>query len=77
MIKSGGVRLIDLYNGSLSKLLSSVYPEYDWLPWKFTVCPLGFWNDIANQRKFTEWVAKELNIKEMEDWYRVTTKVNT
>jgi hypothetical protein len=63
------------YNGSISALLLEVYPEYDWLPWKFAKSPHDFLGDQKNQRKFLDWAAKELNIKDMSDWYNVTYKV--
>ena len=33
---------------------------------------LGFWSEISNQKKFAEWLEKELKIKHKEDWYNVT-----
>jgi hypothetical protein len=66
---------LNKFHRSPSQLLSSTYPDYDWLPWKFTLCPRNFFNDPKNQRKFMDWAAKELNIKEMSDWYNITAKV--
>ena len=48
-----------------------VYPEYDWLPWKFEKCPKKYWHDVKNERKFMDWAGKELNVKEMSDWYNL------
>jgi hypothetical protein len=59
------------------KLLSSLYPQKEWLPWKFSQLPSNYWDDVNNQIKFMNWAAKELKIKEMSDWYNVTTKVTT
>ena len=50
-----------------------MYPEYEWLPWKFSKCERHFWGDSKNQRKFMDWAGKELGIKDMSDWYKVTT----
>ena len=73
----GGAALIsEYYNGSISKLVMSVYPEHNWIPWKFVSSPRNLWDDINEQKKFLEWAGKELGIKEMSDWYNVTTKVN-
>jgi hypothetical protein len=63
------------YNGSPSQLLSTLFPDYEWLPWKFDKCPANYWDDVNNQRKFMEWAAKELNIKEMSDWYNINYEV--
>ena len=64
-----------LNDSSLYKLLSSVYPHYEWLPWKFANFPRSLWADVKNQRKFMEWAGKELKINEMSDWYKVTYSV--
>jgi hypothetical protein len=71
----GGAALVAKYNNSPLLLLSSIYPENEWLPWKFSRCPSTFWDDLKNQRKFMEWAANELKIKEMRDWYNVSFKV--
>ena len=60
---------------TLPDLLSITYAESTWLPWKFRKCGNKFWSDAKNQTKFMEWAANELNIKEMGDWYNVTTDV--
>jgi hypothetical protein len=64
------------YNSSRLNLLSTVFPEYDWLPWKFDACPNNYWDNMNNQRKFMEWAGKQLNFKDMSDWYNVTQQVN-
>jgi hypothetical protein len=63
------------YGGSYSLLLAAVYPDYEWLPWRFDKCPQGYWHDMKNQRKFMDWAAKQLDMKNMEDWYKLPTKV--
>jgi hypothetical protein len=70
----GASLLMGKYNGVLSNLLAEVYPENEWLPWKFVICPHNYWDDMKNQRKFIDWAAKQLNIKEKSDWYNVTVK---
>ena len=61
---------------SLYSLLSTIYPDFDWLPWKFDTCPHRYFEDINNQKKFIEWAKNELKIKEINDWFRVSNKVN-
>jgi hypothetical protein len=75
LIAVGGVTLLNRFNGSQSELLANLYPDYEWLPWKFDVAPAHFWNDIKNQKKFMDWVGKQLKITEMSDWYKVTKRV--
>jgi hypothetical protein len=71
----GGLR--NKFNGlpTLSLLLSKVYPDYNWLPWKFAICPPNYWDDLKNRKKFMGWASKQLGIKDMSDWYKVTQKV--
>jgi hypothetical protein len=71
----GGSFLNSKYNGSPSQLLAEIYPDYNWLPWKFGKCPQKFWDDTKNQRKFMDWAAQELNIKEMTDWHKISYQV--
>ena len=56
-------------------LMKSVYPNYKWLPWKFKQTPNGFWKDINNVKEYMNWLSEILDIKTMEDWYKVTLEV--
>jgi hypothetical protein len=64
--------LVGYYNSSPSLILSSLYPEYNWIPWKFTQVPKNFWNDTNNHKLYIEWLYKELNFNCMEDWYTIS-----
>eukprot|EP01114_Cavostelium_apophysatum_P012589 TRINITY_DN2854_c0_g1_i1.p1 TRINITY_DN2854_c0_g1~~TRINITY_DN2854_c0_g1_i1.p1 ORF type:complete len:464 (+),score=89.13 TRINITY_DN2854_c0_g1_i1:116-1507(+) len=68
----GGASLLILYGGSAMKAIMSVFPEHHWKLWKFSNAPDGYWDDVNNAREVIECVSKELNIKRMDDWYRVT-----
>jgi hypothetical protein len=72
--EKGGDVLLHQYNNNPYSMISSLYPNYSWLPWKFTV-PYNYWNDINNKRQFVEWASQQLNIKDKSDWYNVTVKV--
>ena len=71
----GGSLLRSKYNGSISLLLSTAYPEYEWLPWKFVQAPKKFWADNNNKKMFLQWAGKQLGIKDYADWYNVSTQV--
>ena len=64
--------MLGKYNGSFAKLLETVYPDYEWLPWKFEMAPRHFWENTANQKKYLDWLAKELNVSPSQ----ITRKVN-
>ena len=71
----GGNGLLKKYGNSVSLLLATALPEYNWEPWKYPVTPKNYWESMKNQRKFVEWAGKELKIKEMSDWYKIEFKV--
>jgi hypothetical protein len=71
----GSGLLANKYNNSLFLLLSTIFPDFEWIPWKFIQCPRNFWDKEENQKKFIDWAGKQLKIKEMSDWYNVTQKV--
>ena len=56
---------------SLYSALKSIYPNYEWIPWKFQRIPKNYWLNIENQRKYFNWLSNKLNIKSNEDWYNV------
>ncbi len=113
----GGYSLLKKYNGSASKLITTVFPQYHiiliintirmktskrmahsivlrfdiayckiykWDISKFVVhkysgksvspasVPRRHWDNISNHRKFMDKLAKKLNIKTQDDWYKVT-----
>ncbi len=74
--------MLKLYRSSVSKLLTSVYPEYphtlsyslDGYKWdysKFRHVPKGYWDNITNQRSKMEELSFKLNITHLDDWYQV------
>jgi len=71
----GGGLLPRYYNGSPIKFLKQVYPDIQWLPWKMTSAPNKFWNDMVNQKLFTEWLFNKLGYTSMEDWYEITGNI--
>lgn len=53
-------------------MLSSVFSDYNWLPWKFKNVPQGFWQEKNNQRLFLDYVYNDLKMENMEGWYSVS-----
>jgi hypothetical protein len=56
--------------------LTSTLPEHNWDVSKFKPSPVthtnGHWSDVRNQRAFFDKLAEQLNIKQFEDWYKVS-----
>jgi hypothetical protein len=56
-------------------MLSTVYPEYKWLPWKFVKTKNNFTKEQSNHKELVDDLGKQLNIKELSDWYKITNEV--
>jgi len=66
-----GGSLLSLFNNSPYQLLSQVYPNSKWLPWKFSITPTQFWKERANQRLYCDWLGEHLGYSSREDWYKL------
>lgn len=62
----GGSLLVAYYQSSPSKALQSVFPEHNWVSWKFQHVPKGYWEDFDNQKCYVEWVRRELGLKSLD-----------
>jgi len=71
---NGGGTLLQTYYDSLIQFLRAVYPDYEWLEWKFGTSPHGFWQDIKNHKIYADWLGKKLGYTELEHWYTITAK---
>lgn len=64
------------YGGSLHTLLSSVYPEHKFDPWKFRQVSVSAGAAISSSpdgwRRFCDEIAGYLQLERLEDWYRVS-----
>lgn len=71
----GGAALIRCYyDGSMFGALQSIYPEYEWHPWRLQHAPQNFWNSMDNHRTSLNWIAELLGIREPEEWYTVKNR---
>ena len=59
------------YGNSIYLALKSIYPNYEWIPWKFQRIQKNYWLNIENQRKYFSWLSNKFNIKSNEDWYNI------
>ena len=66
------LRLLEKYNSSIYRLLTSVFPEFDFLPWKFSQAPKGILNRPNIILKAIKLAENKLNIKNGNDWNRVS-----
>lgn len=71
----GGAGLLNWkYKGSPILLLSAVFPDFEWQPWKFSFSPKNIWEDEKNVKGFFDWAGKQLGIKSINDWTEVSKK---
>jgi hypothetical protein len=58
-------------------MLSTLYPNQPWLPWRFDnfPCPKHYFDDLSNQKSHMQWVGHQLGIQQLSDWYHVTNAV--
>jgi len=59
----GGNALISRY-GSLFSLISSVYSDFEYLPWMFVHVPRGYWKEAKNRRAYVDWLKQQIDVGE-------------
>jgi hypothetical protein len=56
-------------HNALLMCLQQVYPDERFKPWLFNKAPQAYWISVYNRRRYFEWLADELHIEKVEDWY--------
>src|SRR5258708_5515139 len=74
IFKNGGHGILYHYNSSPSKALQSVYPQHNWMLWRYKRVPLRYWkSDLMKDSKqittMFDWLTGKLAIKCLDDWY--------
>jgi hypothetical protein len=72
--RKGGHGLLKYHNGSVSKILEAVFPEFKWDISKFVRKPRNYWSSTEKQREFVEGLGLKLGFRKenLEGWYNVT-----
>src|SRR5688500_6705904 len=70
----GGRLLQDHYSNSPSRALQVIYPEHDWMLWRFVKSPVAYLEKIHVDKKkqLLDWLGNTLSIRELDDWYRIS-----
>lgn len=66
---SGSGGILQHFENSLVTALLEVYPQYLWLPWKFTKSPQHYWKKKENRRQYFDWIAEELQLNSAQVRY--------
>jgi len=69
--RAGGGGLLQCYNNSLSLMVISSLPDYDWNLFGFVRVPKGYWDVWNNGVHYLHKLAEKLKINEVNDWYNV------
>ncbi|MBF0349910.1 MAG: hypothetical protein HQM11_02710 [SAR324 cluster bacterium] len=56
---------------TLEAIAKLLFPEHNWLSWKFQDCPEAFWADHENCQRYLEWLASVYQIHAAEEWYQI------
>jgi len=56
--------------------LLSIYPEFDWIIWKFETVAKRFWRHYEGESdaKFLHEMSNSFHIRHLDEWYRVSRK---
>jgi hypothetical protein len=77
ILKSGGVTLLNKYENSPFKSVMAVYDTHPWQQSKFqstrSKLQQGHWENKENRIAAIRDLGRELKIKEMSDWYRISS----
>ena len=72
--KNGGSTLVHKHRDCPSELIQTVFPEHNWMPWRFARSPGYCFSSMNNRRLFIKWVTDRLDIHKLEDWYRISLR---
>jgi len=72
IIDNGGHFLKNYYQGSISRALQTIYPEHKWD--RFRLLTRNRKLDLPVQRARMDQIAKDLNIRSVDDWYSTYQK---
>jgi hypothetical protein len=63
--------LSNYYKLSPIKMVTSIFPEFNWKIWKFQMTPMRYWEDDKNKIDYLKWLESEFKIKKPSEWYEV------
>eukprot|EP01114_Cavostelium_apophysatum_P017116 TRINITY_DN5009_c0_g1_i1.p1 TRINITY_DN5009_c0_g1~~TRINITY_DN5009_c0_g1_i1.p1 ORF type:complete len:369 (+),score=89.22 TRINITY_DN5009_c0_g1_i1:167-1273(+) len=73
LARFGGQGLLSHFEGSIPKMLRSVYPSLDWKEYRFQHHRLeeGYWKKSDHQIAFLNDLGEKMKVRNKEDWFRV------
>ena len=65
------LRHIYKYFTGTHEAIRAIFPEYNFLEWKFKNISDGYFNKTENKILYLKWVGNKYNLKTLEDWYKI------
>jgi hypothetical protein len=69
--KWAGSQLSKKYQGSIIQATKKIYPNTNWLPWRFQDLPEDFWKNSENRMEYSEWIIHRMDIINEDDWLNI------
>lgn len=69
---AGGLLGGKFYNESIYKMVKTVYPEHEWLPWKFESMPKKYWADPDVVLSVLRYLKRAFGLTSRGDWEKIT-----
>lgn len=69
-----GSRLLNQHGNSVLKVLQALMPKVEWIEWKFSAVPNGFWDVQENRMRYMEWLCEQCGCKNKDDVRALKTK---
>ena len=80
----GSGLIVSKYNGQTIKFMEAMFPNYNWLPWKFIVHLQNFWEMVedVNEKptrkyvlKYLKWIHNKMGWTSDADYYKLTQNI--
>ncbi len=52
-------------------LIRELYPDQEWLQWRFIQVSQGYWKEKANRIAYLKWLKLQLGYRSTDDWFKI------
>ncbi|MEX0652972.1 MAG: hypothetical protein WD534_18620 [Phycisphaeraceae bacterium] len=68
----GAAMLRVIPGGSPHDAVRELFPDRDWLEWRFVRVSNGYWQEPGHRKRYLAWLGRELGYQRKDDWYQLT-----
>ena len=69
-------RQTNKFHHSINDIVRDLFPDFQFLEWKFTQTRRGYWDDKNNMIKYLNWLEKEMGWEDnKENWYQLSSEL--